>query len=264
MIIRAKDIMHVLKKDVEDFDETVDTIKTGDGEKEVKTVVVTFLATVEVIKRAIELNADMIITHEPTFYNHMDDIEGLKDDPVYEYKRRLLDGNDITLMRYHDYIHSLKDDGIYLGVNEKLGWTQYVVKNDMNFLGVYDLPETTAGDIAQHLKAKLGCDMLRLTGDKDLKVKSVCFAIGASGGESHIKMINMIKPDLMMCGELNEWETPIYIMDAISKGEKIALLTVGHNESEKDGMVWLKHELIKRFPSLNVEYIKTPKTFEYI
>ena len=53
-------------------DGSVDTVKSGDPSQAVTGIVSTFLATSAVIEQAIERGANMIITHEPTFYNHLD------------------------------------------------------------------------------------------------------------------------------------------------------------------------------------------------
>ena len=64
--------------------ETVDTLKSGHKEMEVKGIVTSAFATIEVIKKTIEIGANFIIAHEPTFYNHLDDTTWLKNDPVFE------------------------------------------------------------------------------------------------------------------------------------------------------------------------------------
>ena len=56
---------------------------------EVKGVVSTFMATVDVIRQAIDLGANFIITHEPTWFSGADDTEWLSDDPVYLEKKIL-------------------------------------------------------------------------------------------------------------------------------------------------------------------------------
>src|SRR5687768_1119602 len=55
------------------FSQTVDTLKSGSRDIKVTGIVTTMFATVEVIRKAIALNAQLIIAHEPTFYNHLDD-----------------------------------------------------------------------------------------------------------------------------------------------------------------------------------------------
>src|SRR6516162_5408948 len=52
---------------------TVDTIKAGDASTRVTGIVTTFLDTMDVLREANRLGANLVITHEPTFYNHLDD-----------------------------------------------------------------------------------------------------------------------------------------------------------------------------------------------
>ena len=53
---------------------TVDNFKYGDIERPVKKVATCLTATPEVIKAARAFGADLIITHEPTYYEHDDTI----------------------------------------------------------------------------------------------------------------------------------------------------------------------------------------------
>ena len=62
----------IQKSGVSPLKETCDKLKTGSMENEVHGIAVTFMATVEVIQKAIDAGVDLIITHEPTFYEHMD------------------------------------------------------------------------------------------------------------------------------------------------------------------------------------------------
>ena len=104
------------------LEDTVDIVKTGDPLQSVKGIVTTFIATSAVISKAIELGANLIITHEPTFYEHLDDTEWLSDDPVYQAKRRLIDQHGIVIWRFHDYWHRHLPDGVLTGVLNDLGW----------------------------------------------------------------------------------------------------------------------------------------------
>src|SRR6266487_561171 len=64
------------------FKQTVDTIKSGSADAKVTGIVTTMFATVDIIKQAAQLNANFIIAHEPTFYNHTDDINWVPDNKV--------------------------------------------------------------------------------------------------------------------------------------------------------------------------------------
>jgi putative NIF3 family GTP cyclohydrolase 1 type 2 len=112
------------------FPQTVDTVKSGDPARPVTGIVTTFLATMEVIERAAELGANLIITHEPTFFNHLDETAWLAGDAVYAAKLRLLEDKGIVVWRFHDHWHAHMPDGIFTGVIRALGWEQHVVSPD--------------------------------------------------------------------------------------------------------------------------------------
>ena len=97
--------------------------------------------------------ANFIITHEPIFYNHLDRVDWLQDNPVYHAKRRLLDDHQITVWRFHDYWHSYEPDGIYTGLIRQLGWEQYL---DLQANApLFNIPPTTVGELAASLAHEL-------------------------------------------------------------------------------------------------------------
>ena len=51
---------------------TVDTIKAGDPGTVVTGIATTFTPTMEVLRKAVAAGDNLIVTHEPTFYNHLD------------------------------------------------------------------------------------------------------------------------------------------------------------------------------------------------
>jgi len=65
---------------------TVDTFKGGDPNTKVTGIAVTMMATMDVLQRAAAKGQNLIITHEPTFYDHLDTTKELPqgdDDPVF-------------------------------------------------------------------------------------------------------------------------------------------------------------------------------------
>lgn len=124
---------------------------------EVKGVVSTFMATVDVIRQAIDLGANFIITHEPTWFSGADDTEWLSDDPVYLEKKKLIKEHQIAIWRFHDHMHMDVDDGIYRGFDEELDWGKYRVNDgDLGWFGaVYELPETTLEELAHFFQKAL-------------------------------------------------------------------------------------------------------------
>ncbi len=233
------------------FSQTVDTLKSGDRDLKVTGIVTTMFATVDVIRRAIAMKANFIIAHEPTFYNHLDDTGWLENDPVYQFKARLLKENNIAVWRNHDYIHSLAADGVREGVVKQLGWEKYKGSNPY----VFDLPVSNVRDLVADIKQKLGIESIRYVGGLAESYRKVLLMPGASGGRNQITAIAREKPDVVICGEISEWETAEYVRDARSKGDKLSLLVLGHVASEEPGSqflaTWLR-EKVKGIPTTHL------------
>ncbi|MFL5811217.1 MAG: Nif3-like dinuclear metal center hexameric protein [Flavisolibacter sp.] len=71
------------------LNETVDTVKSGSGDQQVTGIVTTMFATVKVIQAAIKIKANFIIAHEPTFFNHQDDLNWIENNQTAKEKKEL-------------------------------------------------------------------------------------------------------------------------------------------------------------------------------
>jgi len=223
-------------------------------------IISTSFATVSIIEKAVALNANFIIVHEPTFYNHRDDTDWLNGNDVYEYKMSLLNKHKIVVWRFHDYWHSHRPDGVQAGVLETLGWDKYADKSEPHII---TLPSTTLKQLVATVKSKLGIQMVRVIGDSSQPCKRIALLPGAAGGRRQITAINEIKPDLVIVGELSEWETSEYVRDARTMGKNLALIVLGHAVSEEPGMKWLVPWLQPKVPDLTITHIpaQNPLTF---
>ena len=239
-------------------DGSVDTVKTGDPSQQVTGIATTFLATYDVIERAAALGANFIITHEPTFYNHLDQVDWLQNDPVYLAKRRFIDDNNIVIWRFHDYWHMHRPDGIIMGVLEDLGWVDYA---DPEKLHLCTIPSMPLADLAGFFKEKLSIKHVQVIGDLDMPCRRVGLLVGASGGRSHITFLGNEDVDVIAVGEINEWETSEYVRDAISTGRNQAIIILGHANSEESGMRWLFDWLQPRIPDVPVAFVPAGDPF---
>ena len=241
------------------FSQTVDTLKSGSRDNQVTGIVTTMFATVPVIRKAIEAKANFIIAHEPTFYNHLDETEWLEDNEVYQYKAKLLKDNNITVWRNHDYIHSHKPDGVMDGVIDRLGWRKYFVETD----GYFEVPERALGDLISECKEKLGISNVRYIGDLNEKKKKVVLLPGAWGGRNQIASAGRIKPDVLIVGELSEWETAEYVRDARAMGNKLSLIVLGHADSEEPGSKYMADWIKKNIPEMKVVEIPAGNPLQF-
>jgi putative NIF3 family GTP cyclohydrolase 1 type 2 len=242
------------------FPKTVDTLKSGNAAQKVTGIVSTMFGTIEVIEKTIAAGANFIIAHEPTFYNHADETDWLSNDPVFRHKHELLTKNGIALWRFHDYWHSHRPDGIRTGMLSALGWENYV---DPQNPQVLTIPATSLAQLITYTKQKLGIKQVRVVGDTAQSCKRVLLLPGAAGGRNQIMAIEKAKPDVVLCGEASEWETPEYIRDARRQGQKISLVVLGHIMSEAAGMEWLVSWLKPKLPDMKISYIPSGNPFSY-
>jgi len=241
--------------------ETVDTLKSGNRDIKVTGIVTAMFATVAVIRKAIELGANFIIAHEPTFYNHADETKWLENDEVYQYKVKLLKEHNIAVWRNHDYIHRMVPDGVTDGVLDQLQWKKYA---DAKIPNILTMPATSLKDLIGYVKDKLSVDKVRYIGDPNLSCSRVLFMPGAPGGQRQIQAIAKVKPDVLIAGELQEWETAEYVRDAVAEGKKIALVVVGHIASEDPGSEYMKNWVTKNVPGIKVTRVKPGNSLSFM
>lgn len=240
--------------------ETVDTLKAGSPDTVVTGIVTTMFATIQVIRKAIDQGANFIIAHEPTFYNHTDNTTWLQNDDVYQFKADLLKQHNIAVWRNHDYIHTLKPDGVMMGVLKQLEWEQYADKDLPNLLTMQSTP---LRDLVHQAKVKLNIDMVRYVGDLSETCRRVLFLEGAAGGQRQIEAIMKYKPNAIFCGEISEWETAEYVRDARVKGDNISLIVLGHIASEEPGSEFMLEWVKKNVPGVKVSHITSGNSLKF-
>lgn len=240
--------------------ESCDCLKAGSPDKEVRKVFVTMFATVGVIRQAMAEGADMIITHEPLYYRHMDDA---KSDPVVDAKRELLEKSGITVYRYHDHPHFNKPDIIIEGELRKLKLDGAVIRTDR--FGITDIvlnEPKTAAEIAEICRKNLHTDCVRIAGATDIKANMVTFTPGAIG-DAVMKELRRPDSQIVICGETCEWAICEFARDAAILGMNKALIPLGHAVSERDGMEYTAEILSEMLPGLSVSYIDCGDVFAY-
>jgi putative NIF3 family GTP cyclohydrolase 1 type 2 len=241
--------------------DTVDVVKAGDPAQRCTGVVTTFLATLDVLRKAVDLGANLVITHEPVFYNHLDETGWLAGDRVYEAKRRFIEEHRLVVWRAHDSWHALRPDPVTMGTLKVLGWERFAVKGDEE---VCDVPPTTLASLAATLKQTLGSHGVRFVGDPGLTCRRVALSLGAAGRESHVRALRQADVDALVVGELSEWETSEYVRDSGAAGWPKAVVVVGHAVSEEAGMRELASWLGPRQPALKVTHVPAGDAFTYV
>jgi len=221
--------------------QTVDTFKAGNPDAPVKGIATTVMATFDVLQRAARSGQNLVITHEPTFYNHEDDTKDFAGDPVYAAKHAFIEKNNMVVWRFHDHWHARRPDGILTGMLEILGWEKF---QDSGNPRVLVLPSTPLASLARDMQKRLKVRTMRVIGDPAMPVNKVALNPGYASLQGATRTLARPEVEVLVVGELREWEGVEYAQDAIALGMKKALIVLGHAISEENGMSecarWLK------------------------
>lgn len=239
--------------------ETVDTFKAGNPDAPITGIAVTMMATMDVLQHAQAKGLNFVITHEPTFYAHLDEPEGMpENDPVWAEKREFIEKHGMVVWRFHDHWHMRQPDGIEEGTVHALGWEKYQSPQSQY---LFVLPQTTVKDLAEEVAKKLNSPVVRAVGNPDMKITKVALSPGAAGFETETHALERDDVEVLLVGETREWETVEYAADAQTQGRRKALIVIGHIPSEQMGMKecteWLKG-FVKGVP---IEFVPAQQPF---
>ena len=246
--------------------DTVDTIKGGDPNTPVTGIVTTFMDTFDVLQKAVAAGDNLVITHEPTLYNHPDSRTLFPNDPVVAAKLAYIEQHHLVVWRFHDLWHARQPDGIMEGMVRQLGWESYR-QSALNDSGTrFRLPATTVSALAADLRARLNSPVVRVIGDPAAPITGVALLPGAAGLSKQVALMERDDVQALIVGEAPEWEAVEYARDATAeahtgKGKPKALIVLGHEPSEEAGMqncaVWLKTVL----PGMRIDFIPAGSPF---
>ena len=128
----------------------VDVFNTGNPDTPVTGIVTSFTLTIEVLRRAATAGRNLIITREPAFCRENRSSSGpgtgnkpvmefLKTDPIYLFKREIIEKGNLVIWRFHDHWPARRPDGIMERWHRELGWEKYLVDDDRR---LFVMPQT--------------------------------------------------------------------------------------------------------------------------
>lgn len=215
--------------------DTVDTFKTGDAGTAVTGIVTTMFPTLKVLQAAVASGKNLIICHEPAFYDHFDAAADLvkEGDSVLAQKKAFIEKNGLIIWRFHDLWHARRPDGILQGMVRALGWEKHQDAADPK---IFHLPAIRLSDLARELEARLATQVVRFVGKPDLTLSTVALLPGAEDPVLQMRALARPGVEAVVIGEAREWETVEYARDAVDEGRPKALIILGHVPSEEAGM----------------------------
>jgi putative NIF3 family GTP cyclohydrolase 1 type 2 len=238
--------------------ETVDKIIAGAPDTPVRGVATTMMATLAVLQRAAAAGRNLIITHEPTFFSHLDTTDDIRDDDVYKFKSAFIQQHNLVVFRFHDHWHRRTPDGIATGMARELRWERYRAPSKPR---EFEIPECTLAELARDVSAHAGIKTLRVIGDQSLKVTRVLANWGYASLPNGMAALARPDIDVVIIGEAREWEVIEYAQDQIASGKKKGLLVLGHVVSEQAGMKYCAEWMKSFITDLPIDFVAADEPF---
>ena len=206
----------------------------GSSEQEVTKAVVAIDITPQVVKEAIEKNAQLIISHHPVIFNPL---KKLSTDTV----PYMLAQSGITALCLHTKLDIAQEDGVNSCLAKALGLSDIRIYPD-EFVCIGKLSESlSTEEFAQLVKDRLHADCVCFTkGDKPIKTVGMC---SGAGGDMYYSAV-ALGADAFLTGEAKHHE----YLEAEATG--VPMVVAGHFFTEDIAMPTLTNKLADRFPEV--------------
>ncbi len=271
--ISAGDLQQFLVSLTQLKPKTVDRIIIGDPEIKVKKIGTCWMPYWETCKKAIESGANILVTHEPTFYTHWDLDEKEEDyfrSPEFtkklyiqqvEKKKKWIHDNGLVIIRNHDTLDALKDVGIPFAFGKFLGFNNSEIISSRTYYNVYKISKQPAATFARKIALKLseiGQPGVAFYGDPNFPVASVGVGTGCICDPMEFADL---KPDVFIAIDdvVRTWTQTTYASDT---GQP--LIIINHGTSEEMGMRMLNQLIKQKFPNIETIHFNQGCTYQWI
>lgn len=210
----------------------------GNTKDEVKGIVFCLDCTVDVVKYAVAVNANVIVCHHPLIFGGIDNI--FTDEPKGAIIKKLLE-NNIHLIAAHTNL-DLAEHGTAYALAELLGLQNIYVPADNPYMRIAQLEEPmSALELNALMTERLGSPS-RVFGDSKRKVQIL--AISPGSADTGYLVALQHQADAFVCGEMKHH----HILDACARG--LLVFDNGHFANEAPVMAQLMKSLAEGFPAL--------------
>ena len=239
-----------------DRENTVDKIIIGDPEKEIKNIAVTWMSTFDAVKEAVAAGTDMLITHEPTFWQHTNELETMdKDgfDGIGCKKKSYIEESGIVILRCHDVWDKMPDIGIPWAWGRFLGFTSApAAVSEDKYLHRYDISPVPLQTFAESVAAKtasLGESVIQVCGEPNQLVSRI--GIGTGCACDPLEMFKLGCDAAIVCDDGTSYWHDIQP----AKDAGFPVIRVNHGTSEEPGMIELVNYIKKVFPDITCRHL---------
>jgi putative NIF3 family GTP cyclohydrolase 1 type 2 len=221
----------------------VDGFKAGNPDANVTGIVVAARADMNTLRRAVAVNANLVITRSPFQYDMLDRLPP-NPEPVAVAKRDYIAQHQLVVLRFHDPRSGAAGEAITSAMADGLGLRLTRKDGGPDHLLVFETAPTTVVDVVRRLKQTLPTKTVRLIGSANMPVRGIGFAGDTYRPNAVLPGIARPDVDLFVSAELHETEVNQYVLDSIHIGRPKALVLVGAIQFEEPAArkmaSWLK------------------------
>lgn len=233
-----------------DWRHTCDGFKQGDPDTPLTGIAVGWQSLQSALEVAHDEGLNLFVTHEPTFYSHLDDDDALIGSPPARHKAAFLERTGMVVYRCHDVWDVYPRIGIldawagFLGLGEPLARDRYHSVHAVPTIAAWELVRR----IAERVKP-LGQQSVQFVGTKWQMVSRLAVGTGAI---TRVRQMVELGADAVLATDdgVTLWRDGAYMADL-----GVPLMIVNHMTAEIPGLRNLAEYLQARFPDLPVRFV---------
>jgi predicted TIM-barrel fold metal-dependent hydrolase/putative NIF3 family GTP cyclohydrolase 1 type 2 len=262
--MKAIDILNFFKDQADWIGlHTVDRVVMGNSQKDIKSVLVSWMSDLRAIKHAIDGEYDLLITHEPTFWDS-DELNHLHKLPADDVKlqasllkKQIIEDSGLVIIRNHDVWDRMPNYGIPWALADFLGFDmEPAVIDSSMYQHRYDINPISLKQLTLNISEKL-----ELLGESQIQVFSAInplvskVGIG-TGCACSIEIFKSMGCDVsIVCDDGSSYWRDIQWAVEIQH----PVIRISHATSEEPGMFYMKKYMNEHLPELKVDYLPHEK-----
>ena len=236
---------------------TCDGFKYGDPQTVVRGIAVGWQSLRSALEEAQAKGCNLFITHEPTFYSHLDDDEAARRSVPAQQKMAFLDRTGMVVYRCHDLWDIYPRLGIVDSWSEFLGLGEPVAR--AKYYNVHQVLPTTVWELAIRIAgrvATLGQQEVRFSGARWKTASRLAVGTGAI---TDVRRMVELGADVLLTTDDGtvQWRDGAWLADL-----GVPMIAVNHMTSEIPGLHNLVHYLHEHFPGVPVEFVGPTCSYE--
>jgi hypothetical protein len=177
--------------------------------------------------------------------------------PVFAGKNAFIEKHKLAVFRLTHHWNQRNPDPRAEGLAAAMGWTKHKTSEDALR---YEVPGMTLDALASQLKKTLGIrGSIRAIGDRAGTVRKIGLLPGFTLIQAAIAMMPSV--DVIVAGEVQEWESAAYAQDVAFAGIKKSFISIGRVVNEAPGMQACADWLKTIVPEVPVRFISAGDPF---